>query len=160
MPAVGSRYTTVQVAKWQIHSRLAVRLLWLRNVAQGRTGRTSFQQRQSIPRMYFVADYSRERQFVRQICESRSLSLQARGTRVIHRGIVCSRIPKGFCDYRVDVINRRLVMFYFVTRVNAAALIIDQVRTVIRKKRVFCHMCNIYHLCTASIFLDTSICFL
>lgn len=48
------------VAKWQIHSRLAVRLLWLRNVAQDRTGRTSFQRRQSILRMYFVADYLRE----------------------------------------------------------------------------------------------------
>lgn len=68
------------------------------------------------------------------------LSLEARETRVIDRGIGYRK------DYRADVINRRLVMFYFATRVNvAAALIIDQVRSVMRKIRVFCHIRNAHH---------------
>lgn len=46
------------------------------------------------------------------------LSLEARETRVIRRGIVQT---ERICDYRVDAINRRLVMFYFATRVNVAA---------------------------------------
>lgn len=92
-------------------------------------------------REYILLRIIRARQFVRQICESRSLT-KLRETRVIHHGIVQPDTER-ICGYRADAINRRLVMFYFATRVNVAAVLItNQVCSVMRKKRVFCHICN------------------
>jgi len=87
---------------------------------QDRTGRTSFQRRQSILRMYFVADYLRE-----AICSPnlwKSISRSKLEEFATHRGIVQPDIKRIYDYYRVDAINRRLVMFYFSTRVNVATI--------------------------------------
>lgn len=60
------------------------------------------------------------------------LPLQVRETRVIDCGIGTTDIEK-VSDYRVDIINRWLVTFHFVSRVNVAAtLIINQMCSVMR----------------------------
>lgn len=136
MPAVGSHYTTVR----------------LRNGKSIRASQSDYYDfamlrragQEGLPfnagnrfRERILLRIIRAKWFLRQICESRSLELEARETRVIRREIVQSDTERIY-DYHVDVINRRLVMFHFATRVNVAALlIIDQVRSVMRKKRVF-----------------------
>jgi len=74
--------------------------------------------------------------------ESVKVSFEARETRVNIPRNRTQPDTQRICDYRIDAINWRLVIFYFATRVKVTPpLITDRVYPIIRKKHVFCHIC-------------------